>query len=678
MKRILILLSLILCTTFANAQNPAFQIKDSLVELNSIISSAEFVYSGKIDIAPIPDVLRNCLQTNVAYENDETTITIKYDQMCQFTGSVRLELLDVKNATNLRGDRPKIYVYFGQTADVLIITDRRELETNLPTNYYDAINSYIDKAADLGLSAKYVEINNLVRKEPNNDTLSFIADNYYAVNYQYSSDKEDVQNTIKEITSIMSPKLLYILGGYDIIPTFNVPQSEVVFHQKMQSDDAYGLNLDDAREITVVQSDAIDEGYIYAPTEFQKLTQVGPANYAIPIGLQNHDVKYDAKGSSFYSQRRHGRHNGIDFFAPIGVPVYAADSGIINDARFVKESCGNMIVLKTDSENQIDWFKYCHLDHFAPGIQKGMRVVKGQLIAYSGNSQAADTGAHLHFEAYIGGTWASEKNKATAINAVTLYPNINFPTTSYKELNELSIDTQEINNLITARLYTSNLDENPAKTIADYLSDTNEQRTLTNPAFILRTDDEKPTNINTLFKHFQNTPCDAQNNCFEVPLICLDQNNCNETSKDTLQKYNVIILNLHGTPNSSFVKIKEEKIQFTTAKELFNSIQKPSVIIAEQANALNVLDENGVEIDDSYALQATEHSSTIIGRNGPYVLKLLEYTLPKDYTAFELASQMKATSLNQQNTISILQWLTAKQISIAGDPLAKINLKKIS
>ncbi len=84
-------------------------------------------------------------------------------------------------------------------------------------------------------------------------------------------------------------------------------------------------------------------------------------------------------------------HNGIDFAAPPGTPVYAASSGTI---RSVGDSgpCGNMVQIEHGG-GLIS--AYCHLSRFA-SISVGEHVETRQLIGYVGQTGRA-TGPHLHF-----------------------------------------------------------------------------------------------------------------------------------------------------------------------------------------------------------------------------------------------------------------------------------------
>jgi murein DD-endopeptidase MepM/ murein hydrolase activator NlpD len=90
-------------------------------------------------------------------------------------------------------------------------------------------------------------------------------------------------------------------------------------------------------------------------------------------------------------------HNGIDFAASPGTPVYASASGVIKSAGD-SGPCGNMVQIE-HSGGLVT--AYCHLSKFAPGINAGTRVETRQLIGFSGQSGRV-TGPHLHFAAKRG------------------------------------------------------------------------------------------------------------------------------------------------------------------------------------------------------------------------------------------------------------------------------------
>lgn len=86
-------------------------------------------------------------------------------------------------------------------------------------------------------------------------------------------------------------------------------------------------------------------------------------------------------------------HKGIDFGVPVGTPVMAAGSGVIQQEGRLGEYGNFMLVNHQNGYSTA----YGHLSRFAPGLHPGSRVRQGQVIAYSGNS-GLSTGPHLHYE----------------------------------------------------------------------------------------------------------------------------------------------------------------------------------------------------------------------------------------------------------------------------------------
>ncbi len=84
-------------------------------------------------------------------------------------------------------------------------------------------------------------------------------------------------------------------------------------------------------------------------------------------------------------------HPGIDIAANHGVPIYAADGGVVRSAGW-NGNYGNQVVI-----NHRNGFvtSYSHLSSF--GVGAGQLVAKGSVIGYNG-STGYSTGPHLHFE----------------------------------------------------------------------------------------------------------------------------------------------------------------------------------------------------------------------------------------------------------------------------------------
>ena len=89
-------------------------------------------------------------------------------------------------------------------------------------------------------------------------------------------------------------------------------------------------------------------------------------------------------------------HEGLDFMAEVGSPIYAAADGIVEQAESTPDY-GNIV--KVDHGAGLET-RYAHVSRAL--VKAGDRVAKGQLIAEVGNT-GRSTGAHLHFEVRLNG-----------------------------------------------------------------------------------------------------------------------------------------------------------------------------------------------------------------------------------------------------------------------------------
>jgi murein DD-endopeptidase MepM/ murein hydrolase activator NlpD len=85
-------------------------------------------------------------------------------------------------------------------------------------------------------------------------------------------------------------------------------------------------------------------------------------------------------------------HNGVDFAAPPGTPVYSTAEGTVKSVGG-GGPCGNMVQI-THANNYTS--AYCHLSRFAAGLHPGQHVEVRQLVGYVG-ATGRTTGPHLHF-----------------------------------------------------------------------------------------------------------------------------------------------------------------------------------------------------------------------------------------------------------------------------------------
>lgn len=89
-------------------------------------------------------------------------------------------------------------------------------------------------------------------------------------------------------------------------------------------------------------------------------------------------------------------HNGTDYAAPRGTPVFAAGDGRVIKAGYSKAN-GNYVFIQHGERYTT---RYLHLNKRR--VKNGQNVVQGQVIGTVGSTGAA-TGPHLHYEFLVGG-----------------------------------------------------------------------------------------------------------------------------------------------------------------------------------------------------------------------------------------------------------------------------------
>ena len=112
-------------------------------------------------------------------------------------------------------------------------------------------------------------------------------------------------------------------------------------------------------------------------------TPVNAAKITSKFGMREHPV-------SGY----HTWHKGIDFAAPIGTPILAAGTGIVEQVLHSFAGYGKYIKIKHNNKYST---VYGHASRFANGLKPGSKVTQGQVIAYVGVT-GVTTGPHLHYE----------------------------------------------------------------------------------------------------------------------------------------------------------------------------------------------------------------------------------------------------------------------------------------
>lgn len=89
-------------------------------------------------------------------------------------------------------------------------------------------------------------------------------------------------------------------------------------------------------------------------------------------------------------------HDGTDYAAAVGTPLYAMGDGVVQNAGdgVGGSGGGKAIAIIDDRDGQLF---FLHLSEIAPGIIRGARVVAGQRIGATGATGRV-TGPHLHLQ----------------------------------------------------------------------------------------------------------------------------------------------------------------------------------------------------------------------------------------------------------------------------------------
>lgn len=104
--------------------------------------------------------------------------------------------------------------------------------------------------------------------------------------------------------------------------------------------------------------------------------------------------------SSTYGMRKHPisgfskKHEGLDYAAPRGTPIFSSGDGVVEEVKSTNKGYGRYVKIRHTLNYET---LYGHMERFAKGMRKGLRVSQGDVIGYVGSS-GNSTGPHLHYE----------------------------------------------------------------------------------------------------------------------------------------------------------------------------------------------------------------------------------------------------------------------------------------
>jgi len=153
--------------------------------------------------------------------------------------------------------------------------------------------------------------------------------------------------------------------------------------------------LDEITSQLVVQSKSYDEVFKMAKDK-EKLIASIPAIQPVDF----HDLRrigslFGYRTDPFYKVTKF--HEGIDFTAAVGTPIYATGDGVISEAEYNSGGYGNKITINHGFSYET---VYAHLSKIK--VKKGQRIKRGEIIGLMGNT-GKSTAPHLHYEVHKSG-----------------------------------------------------------------------------------------------------------------------------------------------------------------------------------------------------------------------------------------------------------------------------------
>lgn len=204
----------------------------------------------------------------------------------------------------------------------------------------------------------------------------------------------------KDINILVANRLSEIFGWQiDFFRLYRGDKFKVIYEKQFVEDKPYGIGRILAAEFEHrgVKYDA----YYYENDEIAGYFD--SEGNGVQKALLKAPFTYSQRISSGFSYNRfhpvlkeRRPHYGVDYAAPLGTPVIATGDGEVIESRY-RGGNGNIVKIRHNSTYTT---AYLHLNGFAKGIRKGVKVKQGQVIGYVGKTGLA-SGVHLDYRVYM-------------------------------------------------------------------------------------------------------------------------------------------------------------------------------------------------------------------------------------------------------------------------------------
>lgn len=148
--------------------------------------------------------------------------------------------------------------------------------------------------------------------------------------------------------------------------------------------------LDKIASEIYVQSKSFDEVFEMAKNKEKMLASIPAIQPVSNKDLKRLSSFYGFRIDPIYKVKKF--HQGVDFSAPQGTPIYATGDGVVIKAKHSARGYGNQVEI--DHGYGYDTF-YAHMVKFI--VKKGEKIKRGQVIGYVGTT-GKSTAPHLHYE----------------------------------------------------------------------------------------------------------------------------------------------------------------------------------------------------------------------------------------------------------------------------------------
>ena len=201
---------------------------------------------------------------------------------------------------------------------------------------------------------------------------------------------------------LLGNKLSEIFGWQiDFFTLYKNDSYKVIYEQEFVDGEPYGVGKIIAAEFT-------HNGENYDAFFYETDDRAGyfdSEGKGVQKALLKAPFTYSQRVSSGFSSNRFHPvlktrvpHYGVDYAAPLGTPVISVGDGLVVEAQR-RGANGNIVQIQHNSTYKT---AYLHLNGFASGIRKGVKVKQGQVIGYVGRTGRV-TGVHLDYRIYKDG-----------------------------------------------------------------------------------------------------------------------------------------------------------------------------------------------------------------------------------------------------------------------------------